>query len=150
MAGRLGTRLLFCEFLRFSWYFRFPEILSYKSFGNTWGNSYIPCLLLIITLLFIRGEMEILAKYQKVSQYYENYYSFVISLFFSLFFFFFLCFCFENLAGWFRVRNSEILTIFKMLLFNENCRFLYTCFKNFPSKKSANKMVINNRKKVKD
>ena len=49
----------------------------------------MPCLLLIITLLFIRGEMKILAKYQKVSQYYENYYSFVISLFFSLFFFFF-------------------------------------------------------------
>ena len=78
-------------------------------------------------------------KYQKVSQYYENGYSFVISLFFHI------CFCFESPAVLFRVMNSEILTIFKMLLFNENCRFLYTCFKNFPSKTSANKMVINNR-----
>ena len=26
----------------------FPKILSLKLFGNSWGNSYIPCLLLII------------------------------------------------------------------------------------------------------
>ena len=86
---------------------------------------------------------ENLAKYQKVSQYYENDYSFVISLFFHI------CFCFESLAVLFRVMNSEILTIFKMLLINENYRLLYTCFENFPTKKSANKMVINNRKKYK-
>ena len=85
-----------------------------------------------------------LANYQKVSQYYENDYSLVISLFFHI------CFCFESPAVLFRVMNSEILTIFKMLLFNENCRFLYTCFKNFPSKTSADKMVIKNRKKVQD
>ena len=85
-----------------------------------------------------------LANYQKVSQYYENDYSLVISLFFHI------CFCFESLTVLFRVMNSEILTIFKMLLFNENCRFLYTCFKNFPSKTSADKMVIKNRKKVQD
>ena len=86
---------------------------------------------------------ENLAKYQKISKYYENYYSFVISLFF------YICFCFESLADLFRVMNSKILAIFKMLLINENCRLLYTYFKNFPTKKSANKMVINNRKKYK-
>ena len=86
---------------------------------------------------------ENLAKDQEVSKYYENDYSFVISLFFHI------CFCFESLAVLFRVMNSEILIIFKMFLFDENCRFLYTCFKNFSSKNSANKMVISNRKKYK-
>ena len=86
---------------------------------------------------------ENLAKYQKISKYYENYYSFVISLFF------YICFCFESLAVLFRLMNSEILTIFKMLLINENYRLLYIYFKNLPTKKSANKMAINNRKKYK-
>ena len=36
--------------MRFSWYFII--FLSLKSFGNSWDNSYIPCLLLIITLHF--------------------------------------------------------------------------------------------------
>ena len=37
----------------------FLEILSFKSFGNSWGISYIPSLLLIITLLFTCGEKKI-------------------------------------------------------------------------------------------
>ena len=69
---------------------------------------------------------ENLVKYQKVSKYYENDYSFVIGLFFHI------CFCFESLAVLFRVMNSEILTIFKMLLFNENYRFHLHMFHKFP------------------
>ena len=30
----------------------FPKILSLKSLGNSWGNSYIPCLLVIIAHRF--------------------------------------------------------------------------------------------------
>ena len=71
---------------------------------------------------------ENLAKYQKVSQYYENDYSFVISLFFHI------CFCFESLAVLFRVMNSEILTIFKMLLFNEITDFFTHVSKISPRK----------------
>ena len=48
--------LNFLEFPDISW---FPEILSYKLFGNSWENSFMPCLLLIITFLFIHGEMKI-------------------------------------------------------------------------------------------
>ena len=44
----------------------FLKILSLKSFSNLWGNSYIPCLLLIITLLFTCGEKKMI-KY-KVSK----------------------------------------------------------------------------------
>ena len=36
--------------------FLFSEDLSLKSFGSSWGNSYILCLLLIITLRFTCGE----------------------------------------------------------------------------------------------
>ena len=37
-----------------------PTMLSVKSFGYySWGNSYMPCLLLIITLLFTCGERNI-------------------------------------------------------------------------------------------
>ena len=42
----------------------------------------MPCLLLITTLLFIRGEMKIWLNIKEVSKYYENDYNFVISLFF--------------------------------------------------------------------
>ena len=85
---------------------------------------------------------ENLAKYQKVSQYYENDYSFVISLFFHI------CFCFESLAVLFRVMNSEILTIFKMLLINENYRLTYTWFKNFPPKSLQIKIKKNKIKSI--
>ena len=34
----------------------FPKILSHKSFGNWWGNSYIPCLLVIIAHRFTCGK----------------------------------------------------------------------------------------------
>ena len=71
---------------------------------------------------------ENLAKDQKVSKYYENDYSFVISLFFHI------CFCFGSLAVLFRVMNSEILTIFKMLLFNEITDFFTHVSKISPRK----------------
>ena len=37
----------------------FPKILSLKSFGHSWGNSYLLCLLLIITLRFSSEGMKI-------------------------------------------------------------------------------------------
>ena len=40
----------------------FPDItkaLNFKPFGNLWGNSYISCLLQIITLHFTYGERKI-------------------------------------------------------------------------------------------
>ena len=68
LNGRLGTRLLLYQVLRFSWYF-----LSLKSFDNSWDNSYIP--------IFISNKKcasfhllwkENSVKEQKVSKYYEN------------------------------------------------------------------------------
>ena len=47
---------------------KFPKNLSVKSFGNSFSNSYIPCLLLIITLRFTCGEKK-MVKYQKTSKY---------------------------------------------------------------------------------
>ena len=41
---------------------QFPKILrflSLKLFCNSWGNSYVPCLLLIITICFTCGERKI-------------------------------------------------------------------------------------------
>ena len=46
----------FKDFLDFSY---FPKIVSRKSFGNLWGTSYVPCLLVIITLLFTCVEKNI-------------------------------------------------------------------------------------------
>ena len=43
----------------------FPKILSLKLFGNSTGYSYIPCLLLIITLRFTCGEAKIFATIKK-------------------------------------------------------------------------------------
>ena len=43
----------FWDFPEFS---LFPKIPSLKSFGNSFGNSYTPCLLLIIALRFTCGE----------------------------------------------------------------------------------------------
>ena len=76
----------------------------------------------------------------KVSEYYGNVYSFVISLLFHV------CFYFDNLAVLFRVMNTKILTIFKMLLFNKNYRFHLYKFQKFPMRKSANKMVKKRKK----
>ena len=50
----------------------FPKILSLKSFGNSWGKSYIPCLLLTIMLRFTFGENKNLVKHQKVSKYEDH------------------------------------------------------------------------------
>ena len=38
---------------------QFSKILSLRLFGNSWGNSHIPCLLLIITLRFTCDEKKI-------------------------------------------------------------------------------------------
>ena len=66
----------------------------------------------------------------------------MISLFFHIYF------CFESLAVLFRVMNSEILTIFKMLLINENYRLTYTWFKNFPPKSLQIKIKKNKIKSI--
>ena len=42
-----------------------PKILSLKSFGNLWGNSYILCLLLIITFCFTCGQAKTWKTIQK-------------------------------------------------------------------------------------
>ena len=44
------------RFLGFTEISKFPKILILKSFCNSWGNLYILCLLLMITLLFTCGE----------------------------------------------------------------------------------------------
>ena len=41
-------------------------------FRNSWGNSYIPCLLLIIAVRFTCGEKNNLLMYQNVPKYYEH------------------------------------------------------------------------------
>ena len=41
------------------WYRISPKTLSLKSFGNSWGNSYIPCLEVIIAHRFTCGERKI-------------------------------------------------------------------------------------------
>ena len=46
----------FRQFPDISW---FPKILSLESFGNSWGNSYIPCLWIIIANSFTCGERKI-------------------------------------------------------------------------------------------
>ena len=92
----------------------------------------MPCLLLITTLLFIRGEMKIWKNIKKSLKIFLKWLWLCDQSVFHIYF------CFESLAVLFRVMNSEILTIFKMLLINENYRLTYTWFKNFPTKKSAN------------
>ena len=47
----------------------FPTILGLKLIGNSWGNSYIPCLLLIITLSFICAEKKNWKNIKKISKY---------------------------------------------------------------------------------
>ena len=50
----------------------FPDIFwSLKLFGNSCGNSYIPCVLLIIRPCFTWGK-ENFVKHQKVSKYYNH------------------------------------------------------------------------------
>ena len=66
----VSTKLLFWEddwalgynsrkFWDFPGLSKFPKILSLKSFTNSWGNSYIPSLLLIIALRFTCSESKI-------------------------------------------------------------------------------------------
>ena len=53
---RLDTRLLFYDVLSFSGSFLIFSDLILRSHSNSWGNSYISCLLLIIMLHFICGK----------------------------------------------------------------------------------------------
>ena len=55
----------FLNFGGFLDFFLFPKILSLQSFGNLCGNSFIPCLLLIIMLRFSCGEKELWWKIRK-------------------------------------------------------------------------------------
>ena len=66
-AGPCGLRGLCCvalsmqmNFLDFLDLSQLPKILSYRSFCNSSGDSYMPCLLLIITLRCTCGEKKIL------------------------------------------------------------------------------------------
>ena len=60
----------FWGFLDICWFPSNPQVfLAFKSSGNSWDNSFIPCLLLIIALCLTCGES--LVKHQKVSKYYE-------------------------------------------------------------------------------
>ena len=43
-----------------------------KSFRNSWGNLYIPCLSLIITFRFTCGESKSLEKHRKISTYHDQ------------------------------------------------------------------------------
>ena len=47
------------KFRGFPDFSQFPKILSLKSMGNSWGNSYISCLLLIILICFTCAEKKI-------------------------------------------------------------------------------------------
>ena len=49
----------YMKFRQFSDISKFPNILSLKSFGNSWGNSYIPCLWILIAHRFICTERRI-------------------------------------------------------------------------------------------
>ena len=49
----------------------FLKMLSFKSFGNSWSNSYIPCLLLINMHRFTCGERKIWSNIKSV-KYYNN------------------------------------------------------------------------------
>ena len=57
--------VMFCNFPDIS----FPKILSLKLFGNSWGNSHIPCLLLVIMLCFTCGERRIWSTIKKSQNY---------------------------------------------------------------------------------
>lgn len=48
LGDQLGTRFQFQEFQWFSWNFRIPKILSYKSWSNSWSNRFF--YLLVITV----------------------------------------------------------------------------------------------------
>ena len=47
------------RFWDFPGFSQFPKIISLQSFGSSWCNSYMSCLLLIITLCFTCGERKI-------------------------------------------------------------------------------------------
>ena len=57
-----NNSMKFWDFPDISW---FPKILILKSFFKSWGNMYIPCLLLIIMLRFICGERKVCSTVKK-------------------------------------------------------------------------------------
>ena len=58
-GGGLGPGYNSMGFWDFPDLSNFPKILSLTSFGNSWDNLYIPCLLRIITLRFTCGEKKV-------------------------------------------------------------------------------------------
>ena len=52
--------------------FYFPKILSLNSFGNSWGNLCIPCLISNNRASFLFWWKENLVKHRKFWKYYEN------------------------------------------------------------------------------
>ena len=59
LAERLGLVYNSSKFWYFPDFSLILKIRSFKSFGNSWGTSYTPCLLLIIMFLFTCGERKI-------------------------------------------------------------------------------------------
>ena len=67
LGERLSTRLQFIKFFDLFDTFWFPKFVTLKSLRNWWDNSYILCLLLIITKRFTCCDTEILSNI-KMSQ----------------------------------------------------------------------------------
>ena len=61
----------FVQFLDLSKIYYFFKIPSHRFFGNSWGNLYIPFLLLIVMPSLTSGE-KTLIKYEKVSNHYDH------------------------------------------------------------------------------
>ena len=57
------------EFWKFPHFFKFPKFENLRSFGSSWGNSYLPYLLLIMTLFSLVVNRKFCAM---VSQYYDH------------------------------------------------------------------------------
>ena len=92
-----GDRRWVIILLSFEIFLIFPNFLtSIKSFENSWGNSYIPCLLLLILLRFTCGVKIKSGKVSKKSQSFMSMivvYLFMFFLTFSCSFPFFFNFC---------------------------------------------------------
>ena len=58
-AGVWGLGYISLQFWDFPNISKFLKILSINSFGHSWDNTYIPCLLVIITLCFTCGARKI-------------------------------------------------------------------------------------------
>ena len=66
----------------------FPNFLNLKSFGNSWGNTCISCLLLKITVRWACGTIKTWSNI-KVTKYYEHDYGVILTQFSWIFLIFF-------------------------------------------------------------